>query len=232
MRIVIVEDEVVIREGLAGMIGGMTSHSVVGKCQSGDEGLAVISRMRPDCVITDIRMSGMSGLEMLTKLQEQKIMPYSIIISGYSDFDYAREAIRLGVEEYLLKPISIDALEKALGRIEEKLQDAQGVFGTRSENYLRAYLFGTEIERETAKKKLQAQFPENGKGYAIFVGYYGQIEKDAEMIEHLIRHVKRKFPDGEYIDTVEGRLNLRIIVAKGEQALIREFTEEFDEIVV
>lgn len=123
MRIVIVEDEMAIREGLANMINQITSHVVVAKCQNGKEGMDAILRMEPDCVITDIRMSQMSGLEMLTKLHEQGAMPKSIIISGYSEFEYAREGIRLGIEEYLLKPISIDALKKALEKIESELTD-------------------------------------------------------------------------------------------------------------
>ena len=82
MRIVVIEDEGAIREGLVNMINGRTRHQVVGICKNGIEGISAIEKERPDCVITDIRMEEMDGLEMLKILHDKKIMPYSIILSG------------------------------------------------------------------------------------------------------------------------------------------------------
>ena len=121
MRIVIVEDEKLIREGLAEMIRRHTDHVLVGECKNGREGIGVIQASHPDLVITDIRMNDMDGLEMLTFLHQKGEKVCSIIISGYSEFEYARQAMRLGVEEYLLKPVSIDVLQETLERIEKKL---------------------------------------------------------------------------------------------------------------
>ena len=92
MRIVIVEDEIAIRDGLEKMINANTQHSVIGTCKSAMEGIAFVKENEPDLVITDIRMNGMNGLEMLEILQEQGVEIYSIIISGYADFEYARKA--------------------------------------------------------------------------------------------------------------------------------------------
>jgi two-component system response regulator YesN len=123
MRIVIVEDEIAIREGLEKMIRGNTHHTIIGTCKNGIEGIELIREKKPDLVITDIRMSGMGGLEMLTLLKEQGEEVLSIIISGYSEFEYARQAMRLGVGEYLLKPVSIDALGNALDKIEKRIEE-------------------------------------------------------------------------------------------------------------
>lgn len=229
MRIVIVEDEYAIREGLANIINGNTLHTVAGKCKSGDEGLELIKRVKPDCVITDIRMDGMTGLEMLLKLHDEGVMPYSIIISGYSEFEYAREGIRLGVEEYLLKPISVDALEQALSKIEEKILENHSMFGSRLENYIRAYIFGTENEIGEAKRELSKYLPDDGEKYGIFVGYYGNITNELEKIERLLRHLKRQYPEYVYLDAAEGRLKLRIVIVKAPERELAVFAEEFDE---
>ncbi|MBO5373130.1 MAG: response regulator [Lachnospiraceae bacterium] len=232
MRIVIVEDEAVIREGLANMINQNTSHAVIGKCKSGEEGVELISRMKPDCVITDIRMGEMTGLEMLDTLHKQDVMPESIIISGYSEFEYAREGIRLGVEDYLLKPVFINDLKAALAKIEKKILDNRNIYGSQWGNCVRAYLFGTEMEWESAKEKLQKQFPKDNDIYAIFVGYYGTIEKETKAIEQALRHLKQKYSQYTYMDTAEGRLGLRIFIVKAPQEEMADFNREFEQMVV
>lgn len=73
MRIVIVEDEIAIRDGLEQMINAFTAYTVVGTCRNAAEGIDFIRETRPDLVITDIRMNGMSGLEMLQELKDQNI---------------------------------------------------------------------------------------------------------------------------------------------------------------
>lgn len=89
---------------------------VVGEAATGQEGLTQIKALRPDIVITDIRMPDMDGLEMLR--EGRGVCPFhAIIISGYGEFDYAQQAIRLGVAEYLLKPVDVNELKNCLRRI-------------------------------------------------------------------------------------------------------------------
>lgn len=68
--------------------------------------MEIILRQKPDIVITDIQMPGMTGLEMIERASQQKLQTKFIVISGYREFEYAQQAIRFGVEDYLLKPIS------------------------------------------------------------------------------------------------------------------------------
>lgn len=232
MRIVIVEDEVMIREGLANMISQNTAHAVVGKCKSGEEGVDVIMQTKPDCVITDIRMSGMTGLEMLEALHEQDIKPECIIISGYSEFEYAREGIRLGVEDYLLKPLSINDLQASLAKIEKKIIENRDIYGSQWGNWIRAYLFGTEKEWGTAMDKLQRQFPADGEVYGIYVGYYGGVEKETKALEQALQHLKKKYTQYACMETAEGRLGLRIFIVKMPKEEIASFTKEFEQMIV
>jgi two-component system, response regulator YesN len=122
VRVVIVEDEIRIREGLVKLIKKINEeHSVVGVADNGARGLELIEETRPDLVITDIKMSEMDGLLMLTKLKERNVSIKAIVLSAYSDFAYAQQAIKLGVNEYLLKPIAVNDLTQALKNIEIQL---------------------------------------------------------------------------------------------------------------
>lgn len=106
MKIVIVEDEIRIREGLSKLVRKLNeNYEVVGEASNGVEGLEVIRSVQPDVIITDIKMPMMDGLEMLNLLADKEIKAKTIVLSAYSEFEYARQAMRLGVKEYLLKPI-------------------------------------------------------------------------------------------------------------------------------
>lgn len=116
-KILLVEDEDLIRRGLEfKMNWTAVGCVVVGEAASGEEGLKKIEQLHPDIVITDIRMQSMNGLEMLRRGLE--LYPFhAIILSGYSEFEYAQQAIHLGVTEYILKPIDFDELKTCILKI-------------------------------------------------------------------------------------------------------------------
>ncbi len=113
-KVIIVEDENIIRKGLVYSIPWMDMQcSVVGEACNGIEGIELIKEKNPDIVIMDINMPVMGGLEMLEGTYEQ--FNYSVIIlSGYSDFEYAQRAIHYGVKGYLLKPLQVEELKEAI----------------------------------------------------------------------------------------------------------------------
>lgn len=121
MRIAVIEDEAPIREGMAKILARINpDYEVVGTAKDGREGYDLIKKERPDLVILDIQMPGMNGLQMLEKLRREKIDCRVLVLTAYSDFNYAKQAIELGIENYLLKPIKIAELRNALSLIEEK----------------------------------------------------------------------------------------------------------------
>lgn len=123
MKIVIVEDERHIRKGLAAMLPRINEHyEVAGMAEDGREGLRMIQEIQPDLVILDIRMPQMDGLEMLRKLREEGNVCKAVVLTAYQDFSYAKQAIELGIENYLLKPIKLPELKKTLEIIEEALE--------------------------------------------------------------------------------------------------------------
>lgn len=132
MRIVIVEDEAPIREGIARILGKISpEYELVGTAADGESGYELVCRTEPDLVIMDIRMPKMDGLTMMKKLRQEQAQCKVIVLSAYSDFSYAQQAIRLGIANYLLKPINLADLRNALQQVEEmcrKEQQAEKVF--------------------------------------------------------------------------------------------------------
>ena len=116
-KVLIIEDEELIRRGLVYTIDWLSLDcTVIGEAADGVQGLQKIKEMHPDIVIADIRMPGLSGLEMIEQAKACGERFYAIILSSYSEFDYARQAILLDVGEYLVKPIVDDELEEAIRR--------------------------------------------------------------------------------------------------------------------
>jgi two-component system, response regulator YesN len=115
-RILVVDDEKLICLGIKSLIERIALPDISDILVSFDglEAMSLIQRERPDIVITDIRMPGLSGLELIASVKRYDNSTRFIILSGYDDFPYAKEAIKLGVEDYLLKPVSIGEMKTAL----------------------------------------------------------------------------------------------------------------------
>lgn len=122
LKVFLVEDESFIREGLRDNIPWEKyGYTFVGEASDGEMALSMIRKLRPDVLITDIKMPFMDGLALSRIVQSELPQTRIIIISGYDDFEYARQAIEVGVEQYLLKPITKLALRKVLLELKEKI---------------------------------------------------------------------------------------------------------------
>ena len=112
-KVVVIEDETIIRNGIINMIRNhIQDFRVVGEANNGEEGIKIVESVRPDIILLDINMPIMNGLEMLEHIPRDLMSV--IIVSGESEFEYAKQAIRYGVTDYLLKPIEIKTLQSAL----------------------------------------------------------------------------------------------------------------------
>lgn len=98
---------------------------VIGKCQTGTQAYHAIAEHKPDIVIIDIKMPGLSGLDVVRQTQEDGIFPNFILISGHKQFEYARSAIQYGVENYIVKPINGQELTDNLTQIINRIQKEQ-----------------------------------------------------------------------------------------------------------
>lgn len=121
LKIFLAEDEVVVRETIKRMIPWEElGFELVGEAADGEMALPLLIRQQPDLLITDIKMPFMDGLT-LARLAKKEIPGLKVVIlSGYDDFNYAKQAIGIGVEDYLLKPITKNALIERLSEIRSR----------------------------------------------------------------------------------------------------------------
>lgn len=123
-KVMLIEDEELIREGLKSILDweGLDME-VVYAASNGEEALAFLKRQSVDMIVTDISMPVMDGLSFLAEFRELDKRARCVILTGYEEFDYARKAISLDVEDYILKPIDEVKLEDTLVKAALKLQE-------------------------------------------------------------------------------------------------------------
>ena len=121
--VVVAEDEELLLHNLVGKIEKTNlGFKVIGTAQTGQQAYEVVKELNPDLLVTDIRMPIMNGIELLEKVRNHYPLTRFIITSGFSDFEYAKSAIRLRVSEYLLKPIDPEELRAALLNIRNQFE--------------------------------------------------------------------------------------------------------------
>ncbi len=125
-KVFLVEDEIVVREGIRNNIQWEQYGFVyVGDASDGELALPLIRQIQPDLLITDIKMPFMDGLALIELVRGELPKTKIVIISGYDDFSYAQQAIRMGVEQYLLKPIMKDKMVEILIELHKKMEAEQ-----------------------------------------------------------------------------------------------------------
>ncbi|MZQ82890.1 response regulator [Paenibacillus sp. 5J-6] len=137
MQLLIVDDEAHVVDRLHATIDWASlGIEQVFKAYSGKEALELLEQFSIDIVLTDIQMPGISGLQLIAEINRRWQKTKCILLSGYSDFNYAKEAILQGTEDYLLKPVTEQDLLAAVGRVMEKLQNEwQEVFSKQRLTY-------------------------------------------------------------------------------------------------
>lgn len=124
--VLIVDDERNIRDGLKLIIDWKKYDcSIVGDVDDGELGYLACKELNPDIVITDIKMPKMDGMEMIRKIKEDEISPKFIVLSGFSEFAYAKSAIELGVKSYILKPIDEVELQKSIKTVITEIENSK-----------------------------------------------------------------------------------------------------------
>lgn len=124
LKIFLAEDEYVVREGIKNNIDWAAhGYEFCGEASDGELAFPMIQRLKPDIVITDIKMPFMDGLELSRMIKKEFPWIEIIILSGYAEFDYAKEAISIGVAHYLTKPISGDDLIKEIDDLSSKIAE-------------------------------------------------------------------------------------------------------------
>lgn len=122
-RLLIVDDEPIVRNGLMSFEWGKYGFEAVHACENGRAALEWLTCNRADLVLTDIKMPGINGVELSGKIQELYPDTLVVLLTGYSDFKFAQQAIRTGVFDYLLKPAEDSDIENMLVKARQALQE-------------------------------------------------------------------------------------------------------------
>jgi two-component system response regulator YesN len=133
MRIIVAEDEERSRTGISRLVSSIDkAYTVVAQAADGFQALDLIRCYRPDTVLTDIKMPRMDGLTLIEAAHAESLCPHFAIISAYAEFEFAQKAISLGVLEYIVKPVTYDAVEQVLRKLDSLPRNA-GYAGMRTD---------------------------------------------------------------------------------------------------
>ena len=123
-RIMLVDDEEEVRKAMIrNMNWERLGFTVAGDAENGEDALEKLEQLEPDVVMTDIRMPYMDGLTLIARIRERYPFIKILIFSGYDDFEYAKQAIKFNVTEYILKPVNGEELAEILKRVRLNLDE-------------------------------------------------------------------------------------------------------------
>lgn len=142
-KLLVVDDEPRQVRALVHIINQLRPNYEILSACDGQEAYNLISAHKTDILITDIKMPGMDGMQLIEKLADLGLSIKTIILSGYGEFEYAKKAIKFGVNEYLVKPVSKSDLESVLLKVESVLEDERNA----------------KLQEEELKKKLDNSLP-------------------------------------------------------------------------
>ena len=248
LKIFLAEDEVIVRETIKRMIPWEElGFELVGEAADGEMALPLLIRQKPDLLITDIKMPFMDGLT-LAKLAKKELSELKIVIlSGYDDFNYAKQAINIGVEDYLLKPITKNALIERLSEIRsryehektqkeyyEKFQrEMQAYEKNSSRDFFEALVRGSMDMMEVYKKaeKLGVDIVAEAYNILIFTmnseeDFSGQKEGYSEWEAESLEMLEEFFSGHPSAMLFRSNIFSYGVLLKGQKESIKEITKE------
>ncbi|WP_028609308.1 response regulator [Paenibacillus harenae] len=203
-KVLLVDDETDVRDGLVQEIDWKAcGFTVAGTAENGKEAMELADRLELDVVITDISMPFKDGLQLSEWLRAHYPLVKIVILTGYDEFDYARQAIRLSVDEYLLKPFSADSFTELLLKIRQKIEaevaEREDVRQLK-EHYrtslplLRETFLASLLNRKLPKSKIEEKAMNyglhlSGSTYAVAViALHAPEEVEQAEIDHSLRY--------------------------------------------
>ena len=114
IRVLLVDDEQLVRSGILGLLELREDLTVVGEAAGGREAIAMVRELRPEVMLLDVRMPGVGGLEVLSRLREEGILPPTVVLTTFDDDEVLLRAIRAGARGFLLQDVSLERLADAV----------------------------------------------------------------------------------------------------------------------
>lgn len=193
--IFLVDDEPLVADMIKNLVDwNRYGMDICGVANDGVSAKEEILEMRPDLVITDIRMPGMNGLDLIASVQKKLPNTLFAIISGYNDFAYIRAALRLNVVDYLDKPVTVE-------KIESMLQAVQQIFKERDALAKKEYtdFFYDVSEKETVPKEMEYQMRPDFWDQLGLLLRTGEWQKAEESVEKILQQMEQLRPDPDLV---------------------------------
>ncbi len=201
LKVFLAEDEFVIREGIKNNINwGDHGYDFCGEAGDGELAYSMIQKAQPDILITDIRMPFMDGLTLSRMVKAQFPQIEIILLTGYEDFEYAKEAIRIGVASYLLKPISGDNLLKEIDCVGEKI-----VKKNREREIAKRYEEDMKERKELDKQEFFEELVTGSKELSYLLDKAGKLSIDLSALCYntlIVKFWSKKHDVSEYSNSV------------------------------
>ena len=220
LKVFLVEDEFVVREGIKKNIDWKShGYDFCGEASDGELAFPMIQKAKPDIVITDIRMPFMDGLELRKLIKKELPQVEIIILTGHGEFEYAKEAIKLGIAEYLLKPINGEELLSEVDRVALKIEER------RKEREIREKYIKEMEENSLKERKDLFQYLVTGnKSMSELLGLAQKLEMDLSAMWYnivLLKFQSRNHAHDEYSGSlIEIEQKLDHISVNDKQVLV------------
>ena len=193
IKVFLVEDETIIRQGIKNNIDWRsTGFELVGEAGDGEYAYPMILKSQPDILLTDVKMPFMDGLELSRLVKKALPRTKIIVISGYNEFDYAKEAIKIGISDYLLKPVTSASLMDALKKVSDQIfeeQENSRLLERYFINYEKYMAFPDKSDYSGVDRKLIRNFLKTGniEECGIFIDEYFEAVGEGNYMSLLLR---------------------------------------------
>lgn len=226
-QILIVDDEILIAQGLKFLIEkGLPECKVIAVAGDGTEGYETAIATKPDIILTDVRMYEISGIEMIRSLKNAGLETHYIILSGYADFEYARQAVSLGVEDYITKPVEEEELYGIITKVckciqkerlaKDRVEELQKAVGEYSKSMKEYQLWDMVQGRHQGEKPLQEDEFWMKSFFLCAVFECTGVEKQEDAIKtFLIEQLQEQTDKGTSIELLNGAENNQWIIILG-----------------
>ena len=193
IKVFLVEDETIIRQGIKNNIDWRSNgFELVGEAGDGEYAYPMILKSQPDILLTDVKMPFMDGLELSRLVKKALPRTKIIVISGYNEFDYAKEAIKIGISDYLLKPVTSASLMDALKKVSDQIfeeQENSRLLERYFINYEKYMAFPDKSDYSGVYRKLIRNFLKTGniEECGIFIDEYFEAVGEGNYMSLLLR---------------------------------------------
>jgi two-component system, response regulator YesN len=253
-KLLIAEDETTIRKGLRHAVDwDVYSISIVGEAEDGEIALEMAIELKPHIIFVDINMPFLNGIELMKQLRKHLPETIFIVISGYDEFSYAQQAIKMDAFDYLLKPVNNDELEKTVKNATEQLEknsrnkqrewQLDGNKPLLKEKFLQGWSMGATSAEEVSKQYKLLDFKLEGNvGLVIYhvvreIGDSGTEQNWSDIlisfsIKNIIKDILKTHTNMELFEDQEGNIvvlipNIELEELMSRNREIKDFAEKF-----